>query len=196
MPTETEKLARQSLEAKNAELAAMVTESTKAAAEAIREKDKLSVEQTKRLELHKQAVAQMSRGRQIGIDLGGGLGAFVSTELINWGIRAAGEYSKDGWWARYNDFLQSIPHIAIGTLIYIAEMVTRPPADKRLPTKTRQVLSEASKIFSTLGWFNLARAVRYRMANSKSLAEDNAALRSEVAALRAAANVKQGNGAG
>lgn len=185
--SELEKQARQSLQAKTAQLQAMVQESTAAAAEAIRDRDKLTQEQNKRLEAHKMALAQMGKGRQIGIDLGGGLLAFASTELVNWGIRALGSWSKDGWLARNNDFLQSLPHIAMGTLLYIAEMVTRPPADKRLPTRSRQVLSEAGKIFSTLGWFNLARAVRFRMANSKSLTEDNAALRAELAALKAAA---------
>lgn len=185
--SELEKQARQSLQARNAQLQAMVQESTAVAAEAIRDKDKLALEQNKRLEAHKMVLAQMGKGRQIGIDLGGGLIAFASTELVNWGIRALGSWSKDGWLARNNDFLQSLPHVAIGTLIYIAEMVTRPPADKRLPSRSRQVLSEAGKIFSTLGWFNLARAVRFRMSNSKSLTEDNAALRAELAALKAAA---------
>lgn len=184
--SELEKAAVQALKTKNQELSAMVKEATAETALVMRDRDKLQGEQTKRLEMLKQAQAELGTGKQVFVDLTGGATALVTTELVNWGIRAAGDWSKTGWLARNNDLLQSLPHIAVGTLIYIAEMCTRPPPEKRLPNKWRLAFSEASKLFAYSGFNNLARAVRFRIQTGKSVSEDNAALRAELAALKAA----------
>lgn len=183
--SELEKAAFRELQAKNKDLMEMVKQATSETAAVMRERDKLQMEQTKRLDMMKQVQGQVSPGAQVQIDLIGGGVALVSTELLNWGIRAAGDWSKTGWLARNNDLLQSIPHIGLGTLIYIAEMCTRPSPDKKLPSRWRLAFSEAAKLFAYSGFGNLARAVRYRIQNGKSIQEDNAALRAELAALKA-----------
>lgn len=184
--SEIEKAANRQLREKNAELEEMVKAATGETAAVIRDRDKLVNEQNKRLDLAKQAQTLLSPGSQVTVDLVGGAIALVSTELINWGIRYAGDYSKIGWVARNNDFLQSIPHIVAGTLIYIAEMCTRPSEEKKMPTRWRLIYSEAAKLFAYSGFGNLARAVRFRIENNKNTQEDNAALRAELAALKAA----------
>jgi hypothetical protein len=118
------------------------------------------------------------------VDLGGGTIAQVSTELINWGIRAAGRWSGDGWWARQNDLLQGLPHIVIGALVYIGELATRADPSKTLPSPTRAVISEASKLFYQLGFSKLVAAVRSRYADGQNATQDLTAARAEVAALK------------
>ncbi|PSM31422.1 hypothetical protein [Haliangium sp. UPWRP_2] len=183
--SELEKAAFRELQAKNKDLMEMVKQATTETAAVMRERDKLQMEQTKRLDMMKQVQGQVSPGTQVQIDLIGGGFALLSTELLNWGIRAAGDWSKTGWIARNNDLLQSIPHIGLGTLVYIAEMCMRPSPDKKLPSRWRLAFSEAAKLFAYSGFGNLARAVRYRIQNGKSIQEDNAALRAELAALKA-----------
>mgnify|MGYP000007542391 FL=1 len=118
------------------------------------------------------------------VDLGGGALAQVSTELLNLGIRAAGRWSGDGWWARQNDLIQSLPHIALGALVYIAELATRPDPAKMLPSPTRAVISEASKLFAQLGFSKLMAAVRGRYADGQNATADLAAARAENEALK------------
>ena len=184
--SELEKQAQRSLQSKNAELTAMVNEATSAAAEAIRDRDKAIADQNARLEMYKRTIATMGNARTVGVDIGGGVTAVLSSEMMNWGIRALGDWSKTGWLARNNDLLQSLPQLGIGILVYIAEMVGRPPIEKKLPTKTRQVLREASKVFAAAGLINLARAVRFRLSHNRSMVEENAAMKAELEALRAA----------
>jgi hypothetical protein len=185
--SEMEKAAAQQLKAKNTELLAMVRESTEQTAAVIRDREKLTKEQNKRLDLLNEARRELGTGKQVFVDLTGGTLALVSTELVNWGIRAIGDYSKVGFAARNNDLLQSLPHIAVGTLTYIAEMCTRPDPEEELPGRWRLAFSEAAKLFAYSGFGNLARAVRMRISNGKGVTEDNAALRAEIAALKAAA---------
>lgn len=184
--SEIEKQASASLRQKNAELEQMVADATAETAAVVRDRQQLVQQQNARLEYAKKATDAMSAGRQVFVDLTGGSLALVSTELVNWGIRWAGDWSKTGWLARNNDLLQALPHIGLGTVVYIAEMCTRPDPNKKLPGKWRAVYSEAAKLFAYSGFSNLARAVRYRVIQGKSMTEDNAALRAELAALKAA----------
>jgi hypothetical protein len=58
-----------------------------------------------------------------------------------------------------------MPHFVLGLGIYIAEMATRKdPMDRgnELVSSKREVLSEAAKLFSQLGFSNLMRAMRVR----------------------------------
>lgn len=119
------------------------------------------------------------------VDLGGGTIAQVSTELINWGIRAAGRWSGDGWWARQNDLLQSLPHVVLGSLVYIAELATRADPAKMMPSATRAVVSEASKLFAQLGFSKLVAAVRARYVDGQAATADVAAMRAEIDSLKA-----------
>ncbi len=123
-----------------------------------------------------------SKAHRVAVDLGGGSIAQVSTELINWSLRALGRWSKDGFVAQNIDLLQGAPHFVIGLGLYIAEMATRKdPTDRgnELVSAHREVLSEAAKLFSQLGFSNLMRAVRVRYIDGKAQAVDYAALQAE-----------------
>lgn len=115
---------------------------------------------------------------RIAVDLGGGSVAQVSTELINWGVRALGAWSGDGFWAQNVDLLQGGPHFFMGLGAYILEMATRkdPTENLELPSTSREVLSEAAKIFSQLGLNNVVRALRVRWEDGKRLQTDAKAL--------------------
>lgn len=123
-----------------------------------------------------------SKVHRVAVDLGGGSIAQVSTELLNLGVRALGRWSKDGVFAQNVDILQGAPHFVLGLGLYIAEMATRKdPADNNgeLPSTTREVVSEATKLFAQLGFSNLARAIRVRYADGKQDQVDHAALAAE-----------------
>lgn len=130
--------------------------------------------------------AKESKSHRVAVDLGGGSIAQVSTELINWGVRALGRWSKDGFFANNVDLLQGMPHFVLGLGIYIAEMATRKDPTARgneLVSAKREVLSEAAKLFSQLGFSNLMRAMRVRYIDGKNQALDYQALLAEKQAL-------------
>ena len=80
-----------------------------------------------RIERFKAAVLRKeSKAHRVAIDFGGGVIAQASTELMNWGFRALGKWSKDGFWANNVDLLQGAPHFVLGMGLYFAEMITRP----------------------------------------------------------------------
>lgn len=113
--------------------------------------------------------AKESPAHRVAVDFGGGVIAQTSTELINWGLRALGKWSGDGFWANNVDLLQGAPHFILGLAIYFAEMLTRgEPKEGKAEwvSGTREVMSEAAKIFGQLGFSNLMRAVRVRWAES------------------------------
>ena len=139
--------------------------------------------------------AKESKSHRVAVDLGGGSIAQVSTELINWGVRALGRWSKDGFFANNVDLLQGMPHFVLGLGIYIAEMATRKdPMDRghELVSSKREVLSEAAKLFSQLGFSNLMRAMRVRYLDGKSQALDYQALQAEKQALKQKLKALQG----
>lgn len=104
-------------------------------------------------------------GHRVVVDLGGGALANVTTELLNWGLRALGRWSQDGWWARNEDILQGLPHFVLGLMGYIGEVAMR---GGKLPSMKREVFSEFAKLFSTLGAANLFRAIRLRSKDAKT----------------------------
>lgn len=53
-----------------------------------------------------RVVDKQSKAHRIAVDMGGGSIAQASTELINWGMRALGRWSKDGFIASNVDLLQ------------------------------------------------------------------------------------------
>ena len=129
-----------------------------------------------------RVVDKQSKAHRIAVDLGGGSIAQASTELINWGMRALGRWSKDGFIASNVDLLQGGPHFFLGLGLYILEMATRKdPADNNgeLPSTSREVMSEATKVFSQLGLNNVVRALRIRYADGKKQAIDYDALLAE-----------------
>ena len=148
-----------------------------------------------RIEKFKAAVLRKeSKAHRVAIDFGGGVVAQASTELMNWGIRAIGRWSKDGFWANNVDLLQGAPHFVLGLGLYFAEMLTRndPKGGGEWVTPTREVISEASKIFGQLGFSNLVRAMRVRWGDSKArdvalaaVVQEKAALEAKLAALQA-----------
>jgi hypothetical protein len=148
-----------------------------------------------RIEKFKAAVLRKeSKAHRVAIDFGGGVVAQASTELMNWGIRAVGRWSKDGFWANNVDLLQGAPHFVLGLGLYFAEMLTRndPKGGGEWVTPTREVISEASKIFGQLGFSNLMRAMRVRWGDGKkrevayqAIAQEKAQLESKLAALQA-----------
>lgn len=127
-----------------------------------------------------------SKAHRVAVDMGGGSAAQASTELINWGVRALGRWSKDGFFANNVDLLQGGPHFFLGLGLYILEMATRKdPADNNgeLPSTTREVISEATKVFAQLGFNNVVRALRVRFADGKRQALDYDSLLAEKQAL-------------
>lgn len=122
-----------------------------------------------------------NKAHRVAVDLGGGSIAQASTELINLGVRALGRWSPDGWLGQNSDFMQGAPHFILGLGIYIAEMASR--KNMELPSTTREVISEASKLFSQLGFSNLVRALRVRYGDNKQKELDMQALAAEKAEL-------------
>lgn len=150
------------------------------------EYEKLVEKQTKTANKYDKLLMRVgdkqSKAHRVAVDMGGGSIAQVSTELINWGMRALGRYSQDGFFANNVDLLQGGPHFFIGLGLYILEMATRKdPADNNgeLPSTTREVISEATKVFAQLGFNNVVRALRVRYADGKRQAIDYDALLTE-----------------
>lgn len=136
-----------------------------------------------------------SKAHRVAVDMGGGSLAQTSTELINWGMRALGRWSHDGFFAHNVDLLQGGPHFVLGLGLYILEMATRKdPADNggELPSTTREVVSEATKIFAQLGFNNVVRALRVRYADGQRQALDYEALLAEKEELAAKLRALQG----
>lgn len=125
--------------------------------------------------------------RQLVVDLGGGMTAQVGTELFNWLIRVAAEWAgENSWLARYADLLQSLPHIALGSALYVTEMMLREP--NRAPSGWNQYGASVGLIWQQLGLNNLFTAIRLRMGDGKTTAQEHAsalkAAEAEIAALR------------
>lgn len=120
---------------------------------------------------------QNTRAHKLTVDLGGGMIGQASTELLNWGVRALGNWSPDGWVAANMDFLQGIPHLVLGLGIYIAEIASRKGG--QLPSTRREIISEASKLFAQLGFSNVVRALRVRYGDGKQKDLDIQALQAE-----------------
>lgn len=123
-----------------------------------------------------------TKSHRVAVDLGGGVIAQASTELINLGMRALGRWSPDSWFGQNSDVLQGAPHWILGLGVYIAEMASR--KNMVLPSTTREVISEASKLFGQLGFSNLVRALRIRYGDGKQKDLDMNALAQENAKLR------------
>ena len=156
--------------------------------EAIREAKK----KTKALETQQK---KMTSSHRIAVDLGGGMIAQVSTETINALWRAAADWMPGSWVAPNVDYLQGAPHLILGLGVYVAELATRKKGE--MPSGRREVISEASKLFSQLGFSNIVRALRVRYLDGKQMSLDmkailkeKAALEQRVAALQAAAAKK------
>jgi len=158
---------------------------------------RIANEQT-RVERFKAAVMRKeSKAHRVAIDFGGGVVAQASTELMNWGFRALGKWSRNGFWANNVDLLQGMPHFVLGMGIYFAEMITRPEpkGGGEWVTPTREVISEASKIFGQLGFSNLVRAIRVRWSDSDKREIAYQAVAQEKAQLEAKLAQLQGGGA-
>ena len=152
-----------------------------------------------RIERFRAAVLRKeSKAHRVAIDFGGGVVAQASTELMNWGIRAIGRWSKDGFWANNVDLLQGAPHFVLGLGLYFAEMLTRndPKGGGEWVTPTREVISEASKIFGQLGFSNLMRAMRVRWGDGKKREVAYQAIAQEKAQLEAKLAQYQTGGGG
>lgn len=139
-----------------------------------------------KVELRQSKIAALiadknSKTHKLTVDFGGGMVAQVSTELINWGVRALGNWSPDSWFGGNVDFMQGLPHFILGLGIYIAEVASRKSGT--LPSTTREVISESSKLFAQLGFSNLTRALRVRWGDSKEKDLNMQALQAEKADL-------------
>ncbi len=132
-----------------------------------------------------------SNNRVVKVDLGAASLALVSTELINVLVRKIGDWSgSDSWFSRNLDYNQSIPHLVIGSLVYIGGMLKRD--ENRPPDLTVEMVREFGKLFALLGLSNLARAVRIRWEEKKEANKEAGAavvkaqaLEAENAALKA-----------
>jgi hypothetical protein len=181
-PLEKAKQTLERLQDQNANLQKQIEAGSALEAEYEKLVDKQSKTATKYDRLLMRVGDKHGKAHRMAVDLGGGSLAQASTELINWGVRALGRWSKDGVVANNVDLLQGGPHFFLGLGLYILEMATRKdPADNNgeLPSTSREVLSEASKIFAQLGFNNVVRALRVRFADGKKNALDYEALLAE-----------------
>lgn len=144
--------------------------------------------------LHQKMLAKETRSHRIAVDFGGGTIAQVSTELINYLVRLAGEWSHDGWTAKNVDILQGAPHFILGMGAYLGDMLTR--KNGKTPSMTREVWSEFAKLFSQLGFSNLVRAARVRYNDGKRKASDYDALMAEKKEIERRLSALQGGSEG
>lgn len=183
-PMEKTKMALEKLREQNQQLQKEIT----ATSELEADYDRLRKEQNKtegRLsKLRANVMDKQSKSHRIAVDMGGGTAAQASTELINWGVRALGRWSKDGFFANNVDILQGGPHFFLGLGLYILEMATRKDSAEELPSTTREVLSEATKVFAQLGFNNVVRALRIRYADGQAQSIQHEALIAERDELR------------
>jgi hypothetical protein len=181
-PLEKAKQTLERLQEQNSSLQKQIEAGSALEAEYEKLVDKQSKTATKYDRLLMRVGDKHGKAHRMAVDLGGGSLAQASTELINWGMRALGRWSKDGVVANNVDLLQGGPHFFLGLGLYILEMATRKdPADNNgeLPSTSREVLSEASKVFAQLGFNNVVRALRVRFADGKKNAIDYEALLAE-----------------
>jgi hypothetical protein len=181
-PLEKAKQTLERLQEQNSSLQKQIEAGSALEAEYEKLVDKQSKTATKYDRLLMRVGDKHGKAHRMAVDLGGGSLAQASTELINWGLRALGRWSKDGVVANNVDLLQGGPHFFLGLGLYILEMATRKdPADNNgeLPSTSREVISEASKVFAQLGFNNVVRALRVRFADGKKNAIDYEALLAE-----------------
>ena len=154
-------------------------------------KDRIAKTSASLDKLAQKVLAKETRSHRIAVDFGGGMFAQVSTELINYLIRLAGEWSHDGWTAKNVDILQGAPHLIMGSALYFGDMLTR--KNGKLPSMKREMFSEFSKLFSQLGFANLVRAARVRYNDGKRKAGDYDALLAEKTEIERKLKALEGN---
>ncbi len=134
-------------------------------------------EEVKEDKLHRDVQRRVSKGQKLLIDFGAGGSAFLSVEGTNKLVRMIGDWSSKqggGFWANNVDIMQGLPHALLGFGAYLAEIMSRKvgTADKpALPPAWREGVSEAAKVYMTLGMSNLVRAIRLRW-DEKKLSEN------------------------
>ena len=134
-------------------------------------KSKLERVQKKQLDLQTRVALREAVPRRVAVDVAGSSIAQVSTELLNWGVRALGKWSgPDGFWGRNVDLAQGVPHFLLGLGLYTIEMLDRRSLvdQGELPTAGREVLHEAAKLFGQLGLSTTMRALRVRYLDGKT----------------------------
>lgn len=134
-------------------------------------KSKLERVQKRQLDLQTRVALREAVPRRVAVDVAGSSIAQVSTELLNWGVRALGKWSgTEGFWARNVDLAQGVPHFLLGLGLYTIEMLDRRSLvdQGELPSAGREVLHEAAKLFSQLGLSTTVRALRVRYLDGKS----------------------------
>lgn len=143
--------------------------------------------QDKLKKLYATANSANSKTNQVVVDGIGGVGSVLSFEAANWVIRKIGD--KLPSMQENIDLWQSVPHLAIGLVLYIGELWTRKTgADGAAPVfagMPRQLLSEWSKTFALLGMSNLFRALRVRRRDAKKAATELQAANAELERLKA-----------
>lgn len=96
--------------------------------------------------------------------------------IMRWLAESAEKKDPSAWTVENVDILQSVPNTIVGLAAYMIEMVTRPKfiKDKEgkdtevpyLPTWGREFWSKAGEILFNLGFSNIARMARYRLAEN------------------------------
>ena len=176
-PLERAKVALEKLQGQNAELQRQIEAGSALEADY----DKVVASQQKAASKYEKLLMRVgdkhSKVHRVAVDMGGGTVAQVSTELINLAVRAAGRWSKDGFFAQNVDVLQGAPHLILGSALYFGDMLTR--KNGKPPSMPREIFSEFAKLFSQLGFANLVRAARVRYHDGKRKAGDYDALLAE-----------------
>ena len=150
-------------------------------------KTKLERAQKKQLDLQTRVSLREAAPRRVAVDVAGSSIAQVSTELLNWGVRALGKWSgPDGFWGRNVDLAQGVPHFLLGLGLYTIEMLDRRSLVEQgeLPSAGREVLNEAAKLFGQLGLSTTVRALRVRYLDGKTDREQSEIDRRALAAER------------
>lgn len=114
------------------------------------------------------------------------LGSIGTNELMNVGMRAMAEWSKEtegekGWWYRNVAYTQSLPGL-LGSVVYLADVLLQkskedkaieaikagkdPDARPFLPSDLRLGFSKWALMLSNLGLSNFVRALRYSYAEN------------------------------
>lgn len=129
-----------------------------------------------------------STATEAGVDALGSVGGLISFEGMNAMLRYLGDKFPNAIGENI-DYWQSVPHLTLGVVGYLAEMFTREKATKNGPpiltSFPRRVAKEWSKAFILLGAVNLWRAVRVRGGDAKKQATEAAAVAAQLAAANA-----------
>lgn len=123
---------------------------------------------------------QAATPRKVSLDITSSSAAQAANEswnlLMRYLAESAEKLDPQAWVVENVDMLQSVPNTLIGFTVYLVELVTRPKYVKDekgqdtdvpyLPTWGREFWSKSGELLFNLGFSNIARMARYRLAEN------------------------------